>query len=402
MVVRGVLDGAPFSLILRDEALTVSHGERMVVACDRAGRLYSFWKDGHTYKRGLNGRVLHKWHDETGRRWDWPDESATGALVNEAAALFDRLYDAVKFGDGRWTPKPTPMERVVLLAALELGARFTAAAARADAQRFAEVYSPIGILPPDQYLALVVQGTAGCSFDSCTFCDLYHERYRVKTALEFERHVEDVRAYLGPSVSLRGRSIFFGAANALAVPQPRLIEMFDILARELDTTTRGIGAFVDAFTGTHKTTGDYQALARRGLRRVYVGLESGHDPLLEFVRKPGTSAEAIETVRAVKAAGVRVGLILMIGLGGDRFAEGHVADTIATINAMDLGAGDLIYCSDLVEIPDTAYPALAASEGIRALTGEERRAQRQAIRGGFRFSGPPPKISTYSVREFVY
>jgi hypothetical protein len=402
MTVSGVLEGTPFTVSLRDEALTASVGARLVIACDRAGRLYCFWRDGHTHRRGLNGRILHKWHDDAGRHWDWPDAAAADALVDEAASIFRRLHDTVKTASCRWTPEPSPVQRVVLLAALELGARFTAAAAHADAQRFARVYSPIGILPPDQYLALVVQGTAGCSFTSCTFCDLYHEPYHVKTAIEFERHVEHLRSYLGPSMSLRGRSVFFGAANALAVPLPRLIEMFDVLVRELAAKKRGVGAFVDAFTGVRKTTGDYQALAKRGLCRVYLGLESGHDPLLEFVRKPGSREDALQTVRAIKAAGVAAGVIVMIGLGGDRYAAGHVADTIAAVNDMRLGAGDLLYFSDLVEIPETAYPALAATHGIRALTPAERHAQRQAIRDGLRFTGPPPKVTSYSVREFVY
>lgn len=403
MIVRGVLAGAPFTVVLRNEAVTVSHGERLVVACDRAGRLYSFWRDGHTYRRGLNGRVLHKWLDETGRHWDWPDESGVDTLVDEAASIFRSLYDIARKGECRWTPAvASQVERATVLAALELGARFTATAARADARRFAEVYSPIGILPPDMYLALVVQGTTGCSFTSCTFCSLYHEPYRVKTVAEFEQHVERVRAYIGPSMSLRGRSIFFGAANALAVPLTRAIEMFDILARDLDARKRGVGAFVDGFTGVRKTTGDYETLAGRGLRRVYVGLESGNDELLAFVRKPGTRADVIDTVCAIKTAGVHVGVIVMIGLGGDRYAESHTVDTIDALNAMDLGAGDIIYFSDLVEIPETAYPALAASHDIGALRAEQRQAQRAAIRAGLRFDGSPPKIASYSVREFVY
>lgn len=402
MVVRDCLDGVPFSANLADQALTVSLGERLVAACDRAGRLYSYWKDGQTWRRGLSGRMLHKWHDETGRHCAWPDEAGADAITDEAASIFRRLHDLVKARACRWTPDPDALQRVVMLAALELGARFTAEAARADATRFTEVYSPIGILPPDQYLALVVQGTTGCSFTSCTFCALYHEPYHVKTATEFEQHLRKVRAYLGASLSLRRRSIFLGAANALAAPLPRLIEWFDILVRELDAKKRGVGVFVDGFTGARRTTGDFQTLAKRGLRRVYVGLESGHDPLLAFVRKPATRAAVVDTVRAAKAAGVRAGVIVMIGLGGDRYAAGHVSDTLAALNAMDLGAGDILYLSDLVEVPGTAYPALASTAGIRALTPAERAAQRQAIREGLRSTGTPPKISRYDVREFVY
>jgi radical SAM superfamily enzyme YgiQ (UPF0313 family) len=159
-------------------------------------------------------------------------------------------------------------------------------------------------------------------------------------------------------------------------------------------------AFLDAFTGTRKSEADYRALAERGLKRVYIGLESGHDPLLEFVRKPGRARDAIETVRAIKAAGINVGVIVLIGLGGERFAAGHASDTIAVLNQMQLDGGDLLYFSDLVEEPGTPYPILAEQQGIRALTRSERAAQRNLIRSSL----PPSrvKISNYDVREFVY
>jgi hypothetical protein len=402
MVVRGELDEAPFAARLREEALTVSLGTDLVAACDRAGRLYSLWRNGHTYRRGLNGRVLDKWQDETGRHRRWLDAAAADAVVDAAAAVFARIGERLAAGAGSWSPPAASAGRREMLAALEAGAAFTAAAARADAARFAAVYAPIGILPPDQYLAVVVQATIGCSFDTCTFCDLYHERYRVRSRDEFARHVASVRAYLGRSLSLRRRSIFLGSANALAVPLPRLLELFDVLAAAEMDAPLGIGAFVDGFTGIRKTAGDYRMLAGRGLRRVYVGLESGHDPLLAFVRKPATREAAVDTVRAIKAAGLAVGVIVMIGLGGDRYAEGHVADTIAALEAMSLDRGDIIYFSDLVEVPATPYPRLASDAGIRPLDAEARRRQREIIRASLRFAGPPPRMTTYSVLDFVY
>jgi len=404
--VHGIAGEVPFTVSLRYESVTVGlegpGASRTVAACDRAGRLYSFWRDGHTYRRGLGGRVLHKWQDEAGRHWDALDEAGADAVVNDAAAVFARVHDAVKRTACRWRPEPEHMRRIETWAALLMGARFAAEAARADARRFSRIYFPVGILPPDQYLALVVQATRGCSFTSCTFCNLYHEPYHVRSPFELDQHVEEVRAFLGTSMRLRRRSIFLGAANALAVPIGRLYTLFDVLERQLDAKRRGVYAFVDGFTGRLKTEGDYRGLAKRGLRRVYVGLESGHDPLLRFVKKPGGRDAAVETVRVIKSAGLQTGVIVMIGLGGDRFAEGHVADTVAAVNAMGLGAGDLLYFSDLVEIPGTTYPQLAAADGIRALTPAERRAERRAIRAGLTFPAAPPKIATYDIREFVY
>jgi radical SAM superfamily enzyme YgiQ (UPF0313 family) len=249
----------------------------------------------------------------------------------------------------------------------------------------------------------------GCSFNTCTFCDLYHQPFRIKPPDEFRQHIQQVRDYLGASILLRQRSIFLGAANALAVPMPRLLPLFEIINEELTPSPAkrgragvgvGIYAFLDAFTGTRKSAEDYRALAERGLKRVYIGLESGHDPLLEFVRKPGHAQDAIDTAQTIKAAGINVGLIVLIGLGGERFAAGHAADTVEVLNQMPLDSGDLLYFSDLVEEPGTPYLQQAAQHGLRALDRSERLAQRNLIRSGLSPGGV--KISNYDVREFVY
>ena len=284
-----------------------------------------------------------------------------------ARATLERMGSA----SWQWTSAVDQVVAQESRALLALASRFDGAAARADADRFHLVFGHVGILPPDQYLSLVVQATEGCSFNTCTFCDLYREGYRVKTPEEFRQHVAGVLGYLGASASLRSRGIFLGAANALAVPMARLLPIFEILLDELDAARRGVFAFVDGFTGVRKTSAEYRLLSHLGLRRVYVGLESGHDPLLAFVRKPGTAADAIETVRAIKAAGVQAGVIVMTGLGGERFAEGHERDTAAAINAMGLGEGDLLYFSDLVEVPSTSYPVMAADAQLQAADAGE-------------------------------
>ena len=109
-----------------------------------------------------------------------------------------------------------------------------------------------------------------------------------------------------------------------------------------------------------------------------------------------------QTVRAIKSAGVQVGVIVMIGLGGARFADGHERDTAAVINAMGLGEGDLVYFSDLVDVPSASYPAMVTDAQIRPLTGGERRQQQDRIRAGLRFAAAPPQFAAYDIREFTY
>ncbi len=376
--------------------------DHFVAAYDAAGRLYSIYRDDHTFRRGLGGFVLEKWKDHSSimRRSVPPAEA--DALVERAAGEIRGVVEAIEDGRFAWEEQPESAALDEVRQRLAEAAAFDASRACADAAEFARIYRPLGILPPDQYLSVVVQATEGCSFNTCTFCDLYHDGYRVKTIDEFDRHVEAVYSFLGGSARLRRRGVFLGAANALAVPMARLRPMFERLAAREAVRGAGVCAFVDGFTGQKKSFADYEELRTLGLRRVYIGLESGNDALLEFVRKPGTSRDAVETARAVKAAGVRLGIIVMIGLGGARFGEAHVRDTIAALNDMRLDAQDLLYFSELVEVPGTSYPLVAQAENIRPLTSAERRAQEQAIRSGLTFAGPPPHMAVYDVREFVY
>lgn len=373
-----------------------------VVAWDRGGRLYSVFKDGVTWRRGLSGALVEKRRAGGERVHAWPSGADADRVVDEAAGVARSIRDGMAGSGWTWTGPADPAAVEEARALIGLAARFDAAAARADARRCRLVLGHIGILPPDQYLSLALQATEGCAFNTCTFCDLYQDGFRVKTPEEFREHAGGVLACLGASAMLRSRGVFLGAANALALPMARLVPIFRVLLDEVEAARRGVSAFVDAFTGARKTAGDYRVLGRLGLRRVYVGLESGHDPLLSFVRKPGTAAGAIDTVRAIKAAGVSAGVIVMIGLGGDRFAEGHERDTISALNAMGLGSGDLLYFSDLVEVPAASYPRQASEAGIRPLDSAGRRAQQARIRSALRFPGTPPRLAAYDIREFTY
>lgn len=402
MVLRGRAGREAWILSLKPHSLAVSLNDEVVAAWDRGGRLYTLVRGDSTWRRGLSGRVLEKRQADGGRRRGVLSPPEGDAVVGEAAALAAAARRALASDVWNWD---APVESVVAHEAdalLGLAARFDAGAARADAEAFARVHSPVGILPPDQYLALVLQATEGCSFNTCTFCDLYHQPFSVKPPEAFRTHVASVLRYLGESRHLRSRGIFLGAANALAVPMATLVPVFEILVEEVDAIRTGVSAFVDGFTGHRKSAADYRQLRHLGLRRVYVGLESGHDPLLAFVRKPGTAAAAIDTVRTIKAAGVQAGVIVMIGLGGGRYADGHVTDTMAAVNAMGLGPGDFLYFSDLVEVPGSSYPRLAEGGGIDPLDAVARASQRSAIRDGLRFPGAPPQIATYEIGEFVY
>jgi radical SAM superfamily enzyme YgiQ (UPF0313 family) len=283
---------------------------------------------------------------------------------------------------------------------LTRAAALDVSAAHADVARYHRVYRPIGILPPDQYLALVLQMTEGCSFNTCTFCRFYRDRpFYVKSPEELRTHIAAVRTYLGDSILMR-RGVFLADANALVVPQRQLVRLLDVVGEELGQAQR-IFAFLDGFSGQKKLADDYAALAERGLYRVYVGLESGHDPLLTWLRKPGRVADAVAAVRRMKAGEVRVGVIVMLGIGGERYDKGHVQDTIDIVNEMGLSRGDLLYFSQFIPY-GTPYETQVLASDLQPLSRSQMQAQREAIAAGLHFGDERPQIATYDIREFVY
>jgi len=405
VVIQALWRGQTLTLSSKPNCLTLSlqSAERSTVySFDGEGRLWTTMLAGVSYRRGLDGKIVAKWQvpgGERDRRWLSTPEAHTlqeTARLTAADLLADLLAGVLAL--------PTPLD--------EPGLRFLRAAAAMDAARYAadeaayrRVYHPVGILPPDQYMSVVLQAAEGCSFNTCTFCTFYRDRrFRIKTPAEFREHALVVREFLGEGLSLR-RTLFLGDANALVIPMPRLLPLLEITHQVFDVPRLGgLYAFLDGFSGEKKSAQDFATLAGLGLQRVYIGLESGHDPLLRFLKKPGQAADALGAVRAMKSAGVAVGVILLLGAGGRTYAGAHVADTITLLNQMPLDADDLIYFSELVENEGLAYTRDAYAADLQPLSSAERLAQGERIESALRFSshGGTPHISRYDIREFVY
>ncbi len=406
----------------RERSLTVStvwEGHLLTAAYEGGGRPRTFITQGTVYRRALDGRMLTKWRARGRRERRWLPQEEALKIEARGRALLQAVYADLQSGALRGNAELPPLGHTLFQRAIA----WDEEKSRADADRYRQIYLPIGILPPDQYSAIVLQATLGCSFNTCTFCTFYRDRpFRVKSPEAFRQHAEAVKDFLGEGIYLR-HGIFLGDANALTVPMKRLVPLMEIAnqvfpeawgsigrpssraANHLQThpgAWGGIYAFLDSFSGERKTPADYARLAALGLKRVYIGMESGHAPLLQFLHKPGTPEDVLHTVRALKAGGVAVSVIVLIGAGGQFYAAAHVRDTIALINQMPLDSRDIIYFSELVVTENMPYARDAAAAHLKPLTHEECTAQEKAIRAGLRFGESRPLISRYDIREFVY
>ncbi|MGM8837496.1 MULTISPECIES: radical SAM protein [Thermus] len=355
--------------LLRPEATVLSLGDR-VLSFDREGRLYHYFRQGVAYKRALDGSLHLRYREGVRRRQKLPPEEALRVYGEALALAKAHLQDPERRREVlRWTPEG-------LL----------------DPRPYREAYAwPISILPPDAYLAVVLQATTGCTWNRCAFCSFYQDRpFQVREPEAFRDHIARVKALLGEGLSLR-RGVFLADGNALALGEP-LLPLLEAAGRAF--LGEPILGFLDLFTGLKKEASWWERLRALGLRRVYLGLETGHAPLLALLRKPGHPREALALVGALKRAGLGVGVILMVGAGGKPFAEAHFRESLALLAELPLDREDIVYLSPFQENPGTPYAALGL-EPLPDVEGELRAWAEAVRRLGLR-------ASRYDIREFLY
>jgi len=385
------------TLNLQRHYLTIAEAMRTIMSFDGEGRLILAFRDGTNYTRGLSGEVLLKCvvgpgHKERRRLSDDERRALLTELLAHTRQMIERVEATATPAAHDW------FERI---------RRWDVARLEADRERFRTVYKPISILPPDQYRALVLQATEGCSWNRCHFCTFYRDRpFRIHSPASFREHIHRVKAFVGAGLALR-KAIFLGDANALIIPQPRLRELLSVVHDEFaigpEADYKGIYAFLDIFGAERKTLDEYRELAAAGVRRIYLGLESGDETVFRLLNKPGSPAESIEAVRVIKTAGIAVGVILLVGAGGDRFAAAHVQHSLAAIAAMHLGPEDIVYLSPLIITPDSPYLAQLQDAGSSPLSATAINDQLDQLKRGARaVVGSGAKVVIYHIEEFVY
>jgi hypothetical protein len=381
-------------------ATVLSPSRREVVSYDLEGRVRSWFVDGTVYKRTLASDVVARRSERSDaptvargprHRWAVPDDEAdalfarAGAVAEAAAHAIDAVPAAA---------------RTAFRARVQDAQAWSPERLRAERGRFETAYAPIPILPPDQYGAVVLQATFGCSWNRCTFCSFYQDRpFQVRPPAAFDAHVAAVAELFGRAAADR-RSVFLADGNALVLANARLRPILD--AARAAFPDRPFAGFVDVFSGERKPVDDWRELRALGLERVAIGVETGHDPLLAWLNKPGGAEAAAAFVADLKRAGVRVAVIVMVGVGGARFAEAHVRGTAALLERLALDVGDVVYLSPFVEHPGSGYAERAAADAVAPLEPEALAAQYAALRATARAAAPRTPVARYDIDEFVY
>ena len=361
---------------------------------DRTGRFEALAEPGRAVRRGLDHRMVESVAVGPGagsyRQYrDLEDSESDGVIAGALAAV-----DRAKRSGAPDIPE----------AAFRRMRFWTPDVLRLDRGAFRMAYQPVAILPPDRYRDVVVQITHGCSYNRCAFCDFYRDRpFHIQTDAELRAHLHRVVSFFGERLQDR-TGLFLGDGNALVTPFARLAQMLGAVREALPAAEKGgprgaIGAFMDTFDLKYKTDAQLRALRALGLDAVYMGLESGHDAVREGLRKPGTAQEACAAVRRLKEAGYRVGVMVLVGVGGPRWAEAHEQATSAALGQMALDRGDVIYLSPLV--PPAPAPD-GQTEWLQPMAPEELAGRYRAWRRRLAEQWPRVRVSLYPVQHHLY
>jgi radical SAM superfamily enzyme YgiQ (UPF0313 family) len=185
--------------------------------------------------------------------------------------------------------------------------------------------------PPSEAESYILQATIGCSWNHCTYCDMYRRKsFRVRPLEETLEDVEEAGRAYGDAVD----KVFVADGDALVMDLATWEAVLEA-CRAAFPRLRRVSAYATARNLLEKTPEELRTLRERGLSLLYVGPESGDDVVLTRIAKGATAAEHVEAARRAHAAGMKLSAIFLLGAGGAERSAEHARASAALASAMD-------------------------------------------------------------------
>jgi radical SAM superfamily enzyme YgiQ (UPF0313 family) len=184
--------------------------------------------------------------------------------------------------------------------------------------------------PPSEADSYILQATIGCSWNHCTYCDMYRDkRFRLRPLDECLEDLQAAAAVAGDRID----KIFVADGDALVMPMDHWLPLLE-RARALFPRLRRVSCYAMARNVRDKADAELAALSAAGLRLLYIGPESGDDPTLKRIAKGDTHQGHVEAAHRARAAGMDLSVIALLGIAGERSQE-HAEATADLVTAMD-------------------------------------------------------------------
>ena len=207
--------------------------------------------------------------------------------------------------------------------------------------------------PPSEAWSLILQATVGCSWNHCTYCDMYRaKRYRVRPLDELLAEVAAAGRASGREVT----KLFVADGDALAMELSHW-EPILLACREAFPRLRRVSAYATALNVLGKTDAELRRLRELGLSLLYIGPETGDDVTFQRIVKGAGFAEHALAARRAHAAGMKLSAIFLLGAGGTDRSREHAEGSARLVTEMD---PEFLSLLTLTVLPGTPIAALAA------------------------------------------
>lgn len=185
--------------------------------------------------------------------------------------------------------------------------------------------------PPSEAESLILPVTDGCSWNKCTYCEMYtapQKAFRARAEAEVLDSIRFAAQHYGDQV----RRVFLADGDALVLPTRRLLNILAAIRSEMPAVRR-ISSYCLPRNLSKKSQEEINELAAAGLKMVYVGAESGDDAVLAAVAKGETFESSRAALEKLGAAGITRSVMLLNGLGGRALSGKHADNSARLINA---------------------------------------------------------------------
>jgi len=386
---------------LKHGAWSLYFGDAPIYHFDLEGRWQRAFIAGTHYLKGLDTRV-----DAIERKREGDnlvlqrralDAKETDQLDSSVRSMALQLIEALALGSVAPVdpPEPTrPFTPEHLRTNLESIARWDSAAWNAHRERYQRAYGPLGFVPPEGQQAVVLQATLGDA-DGVTFGHFSAPPHFVRASTEFEEHAGRVAGLIGKR-ALQCRGIYLAGSDLLRLPTEKVASYLRVATQVFpvdpsaarvrlrdvpEETPRlaGVYAFLDCFEPPLPDLAGWRLFQQLHLTRVILGIESGEPEVRRLYGKRWSNDTVQKTVADLKQAGLVVSVVTLVGAGGVENAEQHVAATAASINALPLGHGDLVYLIDAAEAAGDESREKLFALGLTPLPDQARREQQARL-----------------------
>ncbi len=181
--------------------------------------------------------------------------------------------------------------------------------------------------PPSEAHSLILQVTLGCAWNKCAFCEMYSsKKFQARKAEDIFADIQVMSPYAN-----QYRKVFLADGNAMVLSFDKLSRILDQLNATFPRLTR-VSAYAIPKDIEAKTDEELKALAAKGLKLLYVGIESGDDELLARINKGEDFASTSRALQRARKAGIKLSVMILNGLGGKNYSQQHAINSAKVVN----------------------------------------------------------------------